>query len=390
MQIKKFVAPTLKEATLKMKDELGSEAIILGTRIIENEAVYGTRRMFEITAGTEEEKFEEDNDGLEIPPFVEKTKKKEEPAPPPPFRSFSEELKEVTRKLREAQQTRNPVKKQELQAPVEPKHESVEQDLKDVVDTLYHKDVNKNVISAVINELKKYKKFLHSSNLDNYVLSALASMIPTANIELKKTNQPRVIAFVGPTGVGKTTCIAKLAVIAKILHNLDVGLISIDTYRLGAIDQLKIFSEITKTDMLVAYEPAEIAKHMNTFRKKDIIFVDTAGRSPRNTEQLQQMKGFLDVVKPHETFLVLSTTSSTKSMSEAADKFGIFNYSSFIFSKIDEAVTYGNIINLTTAHNKPAAYLSNGQTIPDDIISADPEFIANMIYTGNYLNVRAS
>jgi flagellar biosynthesis protein FlhF len=389
MQIKKFIAPTLKEATVKMKDELGSEAIILGTRIIENGDGYSSRRMFEITAGTEEEKLPDDNDGLEIPSFVTKMKKNEEPAASPAFKSFSEELKEVTRKLRDAQQPQNAVKKA-YQSAVELKPENVEQDLKDVVDTLYHKDVSKSVISAVINELKKYKKFLHSSNLDNYVLSALASMIPTANIELKKSNQPRVIAFVGPTGVGKTTCIAKLAVIAKILHNLDVGLISIDTYRLGAIDQLKIFSEITKTDMLVAYEPAEIAKHMNTFRRKDIIFVDTAGRSPRNTEQLQKTKEFLDVVKPHETFLVLSTTSTTKSMSEAADKFGIYNYSSFIFSKIDEAVTYGNIINMTTAHNKPAAYLSNGQTIPDDIISADAEFIANMIYTGNYLNVRAS
>jgi flagellar biosynthesis protein FlhF len=387
MQIKKFAAPTLKEATFKMKDELGSEAIILGTRIIENDDGLGARRMFEITAGVEEEKFEDDNDGLELPSFERKTVANAQSVA---GRSFTEELKEVTRKLSQHHH-QNTIKKPAYQAPAaEPKYESVEQDLKDVVDTLYHKDVNKDVISAVIAELKKYKKFLHSSNLDNYVLSALATMIPTCNIELKKSNQPRVIAFVGPTGVGKTTCIAKLAVIAKILHNLDVGLISIDTYRLGAIDQLKIFSEITRTDMLVAYEPSEIAKHMNTFKRKDIIFVDTAGRSPRNTEQLQKTKDFLDVIKPHETFLVLSTTSTTKSMSEAADKFGIYNYSSFIFSKIDEAVTYGNIINLTTAHNKPAAYLSNGQTIPDDIISADPEFIANMIYTGNYLNVRAS
>ena len=252
------------------------------------------------------------------------------------------------------------------------------------------------LIVQITNPLDGADEFIDADPTDTgltvtpFTDGALSSMIPTYNFELKKTGKPKVISFVGPTGVGKTTCIAKLAVIAKILHNLDVGLISIDTYRLGAIDQLKIFSEISKTDLLVAYEPEEMAKHLNSFRKKDIIFVDTAGRSPRNTEQLQKTRIFLDLLKSNETFLVLSTTSNTKSMLDAAEKFSLFNYSSFIFTKIDEAVTFGSIVNLTTSNNKPVAYLSNGQTIPDDIISADSEFIANMIFTGNYLNVRAS
>ncbi|MFO7445031.1 MAG: flagellar biosynthesis protein FlhF [Ignavibacteriaceae bacterium] len=377
MQVKKFIAPTLKEATLNMKDALGSEAVILGTRIVESDGGFGLRRMFEITAGMEDEKFEEEAEGLEVI-------QNEKSVP-----NFSRELKEISMRFNNQAAPRNVTPREKIKIP-EQKIETMDGHLRDLVETLSHKDVQKDVIASVVAELTKYKKFLHSSNIDNYVLSALSSMIPTSNIELKKSGHPRIISFVGPTGVGKTTCIAKLAVIAKILHNLDVGLISIDTYRLGAIDQLKIFSEITKTDLLVAYDPDEVEKHLHTFRKKDIIFVDTAGRSPKNTDQLKKTKEFLDVLKSNETFLVLSTTSTTRSMADAADKFSLFNYSSFIFTKIDEAVTFGNIINLTSDYKKPVAYLSNGQTIPDDIISADPEFIANIIYTGNYLNVRPS
>ncbi len=207
-------------------------------------------------------------------------------------------------------------------------------------------------------------------------------MIPTYNFEVQKNRKPKVAALVGPTGVGKTTCIAKLAVISKILHNLSVGLISIDTYRLGALDQLRIFSEISNVDMLVAYEPKDIPGILKSFKDKDIIFIDTAGRSQNNKEQLNNAKEFLTAAKVEETYLVLSSTGTSRNLLDVADKFRVLDYNSVIFTKIDEAVTFGNILNVVNAFDVPVSFLTNGQIIPDDIISADPEFIANMIYTG--------
>jgi len=207
-------------------------------------------------------------------------------------------------------------------------------------------------------------------------------MIPTSNFEVKKSKKPTIVSLVGPTGVGKTTCIAKLAVISKILHNLDVGLISIDTYRLGALDQLKIFSEISAIDFFVAYEPSDMVSLISKMRKKDLIFIDTVGRSQNQPSQLKGIQDFLSTVKMDDTYLVLNSTATSKNLIDVAEKFKSLNYNGLIFSKLDEAVTFGNILNITYKFDTPIKYLTNGQVIPDDIIAADPDFIANMIYSG--------
>ncbi|MHB1687332.1 MAG: flagellar biosynthesis protein FlhF [Ignavibacteriaceae bacterium] len=376
MQIKKYLAPTLKQASTQMKDELGGDAVILGTQVIYDEDQYGTKKMFEITAGIEEEKKV-----FEFPGSRDKkinTASKE---------NFSDELKKLSDRI-----FINPSSRKNLPSADENNFKQtsikkipvqvLEKELKEIVDTLYHREVQRHVLTSIINQLKKFNGFLDASNLENYVLSSISSMIPTYKFEVNKNNKPKKVALVGPTGVGKTTCIAKLAVISKILHNLNVGLISIDTYRLGALDQLRIFSEVSNIDMLVAYEPSDIPRLMNSFKNKDIIFIDTAGRSQKNTEHLTKAKEFLTAGKVDETYLVLSATGTTKNLFDVADKFKLFDYNSVIFTKIDEAVAYGNILNIVANFDVPVSFLTNGQVIPDDIISADPEFISNMIYTG--------
>ncbi len=377
MQIKKFVAPTLKQASMQMKQEMGGDAVILGTRVIYGDSKTGSKRMFEITAGIEEENILE-YAGAETKQKSVGSKK-----------NFSDELQKLSDKI-----FINPVSEREnlkhkstgLNSAKNEKFTSseIEKELKEIVDTLFAREVQKPIISSILNQLKKYKNFLHSSNIDSYVLSSIASIIPTYHFEVNKRKKTKSVALVGPTGVGKTTCIAKLAVISKILHNLDVGLISIDTYRLGAIDQLRIFSEISNIDMLVAYEPSDMPKLINSFKKKDIIFIDTAGRSQKNTDQLVKANEFLTAANVDETYLVLSSTGTTKNLLDVSQKFKLFDYDSVIFTKIDEAVTFGNILNVVTNFDVPISFLSNGQVIPDDIISADPEFIANMIYTGKF------
>jgi flagellar biosynthesis protein FlhF len=145
---------------------------------------------------------------------------------------------------------------------------------------------------------------------------------------------------------------------------------------------LRIFSEISNIELKVANEAGEMADIINKFRKKDLIFIDTAGRSQNNIQQLYETKEFLNAAQVDETYLVVSSTSSTKLLLDVLNKYKQFNYNSVIYTKIDEAVTFGSILNVAVKKNVPISFLSNGQVIPDDIIAADSEFIANMIYTG--------
>ncbi|MBP9119288.1 MAG: flagellar biosynthesis protein FlhF [Ignavibacterium sp.] len=377
MHIKKYRAASLKEATQIMKSELGSEALILGTKVVADEND-SRLKLYEITAGVD--KFE----------IAEETKAKVIKQNLSQSNSFADEMKNMSAKIYQQNQNQKqriietygvtPKVENEVEIP---KAKLVEDDrMKAIIKNLTEREVQKSVVLSIMEQLKKYKNFLSKDNLENYVQTCLGSLILTKTLDLNVKKQNKVIALVGPTGVGKTTTIAKLALIAKIIHKLDVGLISIDTYRLGAIDQLKSFADVSHTDFLVAYEPSEMPALMKKFSKKDIVFIDTVGRNHKNDAQLKTNLDFLESVKIDETFLVLSATSSTRNLIEIAKKFKIFNYGAFIMSKIDEAVVHGNIINLSTKTGSPIAFLTNGQTIPDDIISADKDYIANLIYTG--------
>lgn len=377
MYIKKYRASSLKEATQIMKDELGSEALILGTRVVADEKDRHLK-LYEITAGYD--KFE----------VAAETKVKVVNQNLSKDISFADEIKKMQENIyqqnKNQKQKVNEVYGVNSKADIEtakPKDAPVADDkMKEIIKNLTEKEVQKSVVLSIMDQLKKYKNFLSKDNLENYVQTCLSSLILTKTLDLNIKKQNKVIALVGPTGVGKTTTIAKLALIAKIIHKLDVGLISIDTYRLGAIDQLKSFADVSHTDFLVAYEPKEMPALLKKFSKKDIVFIDTVGRNHKNELQLKSNLEFLTSVKVDETFLVLSAASSTRNLTEIAKKFNIFNYSSFIISKIDEAVVHGNIINLSAKTAKPIAFLTNGQTIPDDLISADKDYIANLIYTG--------
>jgi flagellar biosynthesis protein FlhF len=304
--------------------------------------------------------------------------------------SFSDELQLLTDKIYQAQAKAKSAPKTAKVIPLEtstssaePKRsELTEYDFKDIYDQLLHRDVSPRLADEIIEQLKKYGNILNRQNVDSYVVSIISSLMPISKFEFEKADRPKVVALVGPTGVGKTTCIAKLAVISKILHKLNVGLISIDTYRLGAIDQLKIFSEIANVEMAVAYEPEDMKGLLNQFKKKDIVFVDTAGRSQNNKKLLTDMNPFLEAINADEIYLVLSAASASKTMVDIAEKFKSVNYNGLVLTKLDEAVSYGGILNVSSSFGTPIKYLTNGQVIPDDIIAAESEFIANLVYTG--------
>jgi len=376
MQVKKYIAPTLKSATEQMKNEMGDEALILSTRVI-REGDYPGQKVFELTAGIEDVvTYQETSSHSEA--------KKEEI-----YKSFEEELQKISSKVfKNSTEIEDQIGvrklKEKTNAEIE-KPQSFKSIVEKTINKLEEEEIEKQIIKKIILQLKKYGKIIRTNNLDNYIISSIASMIPTKEFKVSKGLDPKVVSLVGPTGVGKTTCIAKLAIISKILHNLDVGLISIDTYRIGALDQLKVFSDVSNIDMLVAYEPKDLNEIMKQFSSKDVVFIDTAGRSQKNEEFLMKAQEFLNYANVDETYLVMSATSSTKTLLDIADKFTISNYDSIIFSKIDEGVTFGNLLNLITKINVPSIFLTNGQVIPDDIISADSDYMAKLIYTGMVL-----
>jgi len=370
MQIQKFKAATLKEAIAKMKKEFGDEAIVLSTQVLEKISNGITQKYFEITAS------------IDVEDSYESTEHKKEEKPK--VNDFQTEIKKMTEKIYGISGTDKPIKIISEKKRSIPKKSLDDTLIKNVEEYLIDKDVNKKNAKIILNKLLQYSHFVNDTNIEEYAVSTISSMIPTSEFELGSQIKPKIISLVGPTGVGKTTCIAKLAVISKILHNLNIGLISIDTYRLGALDQLKIFSEISNIDFLVAYEPSDITKFMKKFKNKDIVFIDTVGRSQNNTKLLNSINHFLSQVNVDETYLVLNSTSDYKVMLDVAQKFKVLSYDGLIFSKLDEAISFGNIFNLVSEIKTPIKYLTNGQVIPDDIIAADSDFIAKMVYTGKF------
>lgn len=367
MQIKKYLAPTLKEATEQMKAELGNEAIILGTRVIEEDRRFNSKKMFEITAGLDKKQ----------------TTKNDEPNKNDNSQVRNDLQKELEKLQKKVFQEKDVFKKEVAKQNVPQTLPSLdrEQEIKELAEVLTHHEVQKNIVKELVAQLENYDSMVDVSKLESYLLSGMASLIPTKEFNVKK-NKLTKVALVGPTGVGKTTCIAKLAIISKIIHKLNVGLISIDTYRLGAIDQLRIFSEISDIEMAVAYEPGDMPKLIKKFKDKDLIFIDTIGRSQRNSDNLSEIKSYLDAAQADETVLVTSSTTSTRTLIDISQKFNPLNFSSVIFTKIDEAVSYGNILNFVYNSNVPVMFLTNGQVIPDDIISVNSELLAKLIFSG--------
>ncbi|PQO26764.1 flagellar biosynthesis protein FlhF [Blastopirellula marina] len=184
---------------------------------------------------------------------------------------------------------------------------------------------------------------------------------------------PRIVAAIGPTGVGKTTTIAKLAARAKFDHKRRVGLVTVDTYRIAAVDQLQTYAEIMDLPMKIVSTPMEVRGAINELSDCEQIFIDTAGRSPRDEVQVQQLRSLIKAASPDETYLVLSAPSSSKNLAEAVAKFTTVGPSSWVLTKIDEVGSLGNTLSFLQDPQLPLAYVTNGQDVPQAIAVAEAE-----------------
>ncbi len=191
-----------------------------------------------------------------------------------------------------------------------------------------------------------------------------------------------VVAVVGPTGVGKTTNLAKLAALYSVRERARVGLVTSDTYRVAATEQLRVYANIIGLDLEVVHDAKETAAALKGFADHDLVLVDTAGGSPFNRKQIAETASILDAAAPDEVLLSLGATTPFEDMREVAERFAALKPTSLFFTKLDETRRYGPIFALAQDSGLPISYLSIGQNVPDDVVLAHPGLVADLVMEG--------
>lgn len=380
MKVRFFTADSIQEAMAQVKNVLGRDAIILHTRTCRKGGFLGffSKEKVEVMAGID----------MPIAPVVEKK-----------IQPLVEKLPVINNPARvpieKKLETASPVIENEKFIAVQ--HElanmskllekllgkdGTKGNMSALLKLLLHNDIDVQVAEAIIGKLPASRKN------DEIISPALRKLIveqikmklqPIQGIVVPKSGR-KIVAFIGPTGVGKTTTIAKIAANFAIQDGYNVVLVTADTYRVSAVEQLKTYSDIMGIPIHVVYTGDELKKVLDANLDKQLILIDTAGRSPHNNEQLEELDKLLQIDDTIEKHLVLSTTTKYKDALDIVDKFSICSPDKVVFTKIDEARNIGTIINLLYQTQLPLSYVTNGQNVPDDIELVDPEKLAQLIF----------
>jgi len=264
-------------------------------------------------------------------------------------------------------------------------HHSGQRQLSETLFEVYTDLIEADVEETIAQELVDHLR--HKQELGPQDTSAFrAELARTLEDELRvagpitaSAGQGRIVALVGPTGVGKTTTIAKLAANYRLRENKRVGLITVDTYRIAAVEQLRTYAEIIDLPMEVVSTPREMREAKARLRDLDLVLMDTAGRSPRDEVRIQELKSMLAEAAPAEVHLVLSAVGGARSLATTAERFAAVGTTALIVTKLDEATTLGNLISVTRSCRLPVSYLTDGQNVPDDIQIAQVKTLAQLI-----------
>jgi flagellar biosynthesis protein FlhF len=218
-----------------------------------------------------------------------------------------------------------------------------------------------------------------AENFEEQMAAALAGPVSEADPMRPGQTSPRLVYLVGPTGVGKTTTVAKLAARAALSDGLRVGLLTIDTYRVGAPEQLKVYGRIMGLPVVVAERPEDVVPAVETLRRCQVILVDTAGRSPVDTAGLAAMKRYIQAGPRAEVLLCLAATTRGRDLAGVVGRFRDLPLTGLIFTKIDESDTYGGLYTQAVRLKLPVTHLTCGQRVPEDILPATAERVARLV-----------
>ena len=391
MKVKKYLVKDMQQAIAQIKKDMGPEAIIISQRRVRGKGFWGffTRRL-EVTAALEEGSQTSFSQGsqkelTDSPQELQKVAGGEKEIEVSeaefsekifgrsgkkanPNSQVQEELKEMKTLLQQVVMTKESNNAQQE----EHLFKSWQQKLLNL--DLFEALVEKFLIVIPEETLKEEK--LVQTTIINYLISLLEP--------LYAANQPgQVISFIGPTGVGKTTTLAKLAAQLALNHQKKVAILTIDTYRIGAVEQLRTYAEIIGVPLQVIMSPNELIEALAKNVDRDYILIDTTGRPFTNINQVEELKAFLiEVSRPHDIFLVLSSNTKSRDLLQATDYFLPCGYNKLIFTKTDETLTLGSILNVVDKVKLPVTYITNGQNVPDDIVSMDTGNLAKLILRG--------
>lgn len=263
--------------------------------------------------------------------------------------------------------------------------------VKMLYNVLLDNEVQEKYINQVLEDMDRILQTSHS--LDNLLSSVYQKMVlklGTPSTIKMGTKRPKIVFFIGPTGVGKTTTIAKIASKFKVEEGKNVGLITADTYRMAAADQLRTYANILDVPMNVIYSGEDlneaVKKQTREYENLDVILVDTIGFSHKNEVQRKDMKNLLEALDnayEKEVFLVLSATTKYKDLIAITNSYMEFTKFGLIFTKLDETTCYGNIFNIKLHTGAPLSYVTTGQNVPDDIDVVNTQKLVKQLLGGN-------
>ncbi len=408
MKMKTYQADTMQEALVQIKDELGPEAVILRTRKSTRSLLGRKRDCIEVTAALEDSLYAKPDDaagegpskpvkgvygrscklgpdtseknnimrdtGSEVMDYMKiefNELKNKLGAPQVEIKTMQKDLGHL---LQEMGRLKSTIDRIDLDA-VAPEFEDVYRCL---LEADFDEDLARELIRNLANVIPVSKR--HDPEIIRRRLhKMLTNRLYNYSAPAPKPGRPIVIMVVGPTGVGKTTTIAKLAGIHKLEKGQKVGIISADTYRMGAIQQMEVFCQTADIPLETVFGKDDAVRALQSLSDRDIIFIDTAGRFQADNACRGGLQDLVSIIQPDEVHLVLSCTTRGKDMLNACRQYNDIGYQKLIFTKLDETLTIGCIYNISCDIKMPVSFLCNGQEIPDSIIPADRETLASMI-----------
>lgn len=390
----------MAEALAKVKQQFGREAVIISTRTTARGGLLGvgSRRCVEITAAPHPRDLPRAlrPAGLSAAPPVrlrgEAAAAMSPAALQPPAASPTASVQAdtllaevgtlkglVSDLVRETRRSRAP------QLP-EPLYDSYLQ----LVQNDVAEDLAQEVIRRVRDELTP-RQMKNAKAVRGALAQAIQSLVPVAGpISLSRAGGPTVIALVGPTGVGKTTTIAKLAANLRLREKRRVGLITIDTYRIGAVEQLRTYAQIIDVPIAVVMTPRQLKEAVAGMSDREVILIDTAGRGQRDAAKLGELQAYFSAVRPNEVHLVLSSTGRPPILHETIEKFAAVGVDRVIFTKLDEAVGFGVVLACLKKANAALSYVTTGQDVPDDLEVGESRRLADLIVGNENVECRMS
>jgi flagellar biosynthesis protein FlhF len=388
MEIRTYRAKSLQEALDLVRADLGADAAVLHTREVKSGGLFrmfNRARHIEVTA----------SEGVDVPSRLpERVQRREQAhdraslpaAGPVGFEaSYRSQFRQTCTQLHRDNQA------SDLHSMVEELcRQKADRASEELPATLFHiftdmieADVDEAIARELIERVRSTAP-AHDLSDSTLVRSRVAQLvedqiITCGPIHVPPGSAPRLVALVGPTGVGKTTTIAKLAANHRLRQKLRVGLITVDTYRIAAVEQLRTYADIIDLPMEVVSTPREMREAVARMHDLDLVLMDTAGRSPRDEVRIQELKSMLAEADADEVHLVLSAVAGASNLAHTAEKFAEVGATGLILTKLDEATGLGNLLPLLSRSKLPLSYLTHGQNVPDDIAIAEKSRLAAMM-----------